>query len=52
MACAVAPVPCFYGYPLTFFFFNIMLVPQASFCVGFRDETSKIQIGSNFGVNA
>jgi len=52
MACSVAPVACFYPYPPTFFFLKIMLVAQASFFAGFNMQTSKIQIGSNFGVNA
>ncbi len=52
MACSVAPGACFYAYPPAFFFLKIMLVAQASFFVGFKVSTSKIQIGSNFGVNA
>jgi len=52
MACSVAPVAWFYVYPPSFFFLKIMLVAQASFFVGFKVQTSKIQIGSNFGVNA
>ncbi len=52
MACSVAPVACFYSHQPTFFLLKIMLVAQASFFVGFKVQTSKIQIGSNFGVNA
>ncbi len=51
MACSVAPDACFYAYAPTFFL-KIMLVAPASFFVGFKVQTSKIQIGSNFGVNA
>jgi len=51
MACSVAPVACFYAYAPTFFL-KIMLVAPASFFLGFKVHTSKIQIGSNFGVNA